>query len=270
VVSALRAPVPPRRQLQRATSPSPHHRDHAHVPQQYPQDQPPGLLAPEELAAGDLEFDPELLARPAAALASDVSGDRRSLVVLAFHGIPVAARNSMARAMGSLAVCADVAVAARRPTVQDPARRCAMATRRTQPAKKPATKKSTPKKPATSNLVVATLRRPAQSVRSTVGKARLKELVEEATVDAYNEDEQRVGFLTMIQDNLDVPFETEVLGVSVQVTSVDFNDAEEIVAICKRGAHVQRIPVVDLPLPEPPPEGFEWIEAYRFYQRGGG
>jgi hypothetical protein len=29
-------------------------------------------------------------------------------------------------------------------------------------------------------------------------------------------------------------------------------------------------PVVDLPLPKPPPEGFEWIEAYRFYQRGGG
>jgi hypothetical protein len=91
-----------------------------------------------------------------------------------------------------------------------------------------------------------------------------------ATVDAYNEDEQGVGFLTMIQDNLDVPFEWEVLGVPVQVTSVDFNDAEEIVAICKRGTQVQRIPVADLPLPKPPPEGFEWIEAYRFYQRGGG
>jgi hypothetical protein len=147
---------------------------------------------------------------------------------------------------------------------------CAMATRRTQPAKKPAAKKTTAKKTATSKLVVATWRRPAQAARPTVNKARLKELVEEATVDAYNEDEQRVGFLTMIQDNLDVPFETDVLGVPVQVTSVDFNDAEEIVAICKRSTHVQRIPVLDLPLPKPPPEGFEWIEAYRYYRHGGG
>jgi Calcium binding len=145
-----------------------------------------------------------------------------------------------------------------------------MATRRTHPAKKPAAKKPTAKKPAATKLVVATLRRPTHAAKLTVSKARLKELVEEATVDAYNEDEQRVGFLTMIQDHLDVPFEIEVLGVPVQVTSVDFNDAEEIVAICERGAQVQRIPVVDLPLPKPPPEGFEWIEAYRFFQHGGG
>jgi hypothetical protein len=140
-----------------------------------------------------------------------------------------------------------------------------MATRSTQP-----TNKTTAKKPAASKLVVATGRSPALAGKPKVNKARLKELIEEATVDAYNEDEQRVGFLTMIQEHLDVPFETEVLGVPVLVTGVDFNDAEEIVAICKRGAQVQRIPVVDLPLPKPPPEGFEWIEAYRLYQHGGG
>ena len=36
--------------------------------------------------------------------------------------------------------------------------------------------------------------------------ARLKGLIEEATVDAYNESEQRVGFLTMIESNLDAAF----------------------------------------------------------------
>jgi hypothetical protein len=139
-----------------------------------------------------------------------------------------------------------------------------------QPTKRPAAKKTTAKRPAAKKLVVAALRKPAQGARPKVDEARLEELVEEATVDAYTEDEQRTGFLTMIQDNLDVPFETKVLGVPVQVTGIDFNDAEEIVAICKRGARVQRIPVLDLPLPTPPPEGFEWIEAYRFYQHGGG
>src|SRR5215212_8784744 len=103
-----------------------------------------------------------------------------------------------------------------------------------------------------------------------VDKARLKELVEEAIVDAYGESEQRVGFFTMIQEHLAVPFETEVLGVPVQVTGIDINEAEEIVATCKRGARVQRIPVLDLPLPKPPPEGFEWIKAYCFFRRGRG
>ncbi|WP_437763428.1 calcium-binding protein [Sorangium sp. So ce281] len=139
----------------------------------------------------------------------------------------------------------------------------------TRTTKKLAAARSTAKKSAASELVVAPRRRPAQGTRPKVGTARLRKLIEEATVDAYNEEEQRVGFLTMIQEHLGVPFETDVLGVPVQVTGVDFNDADEIVAICKRGALVQRIPVVDLPLPKSPPDGFEWIEAYRFYQRGG-
>ena len=73
----------------------------------------------------------------------------------------------------------------------------------------------------------------------------------------------------MLQEHVEVPFETEVLGVSVQVIKIDFNDAEEIVASCKRGTSVQRIPLLDLPLPKRPPRGFEWIEAYRFFERGG-
>ena len=44
------------------------------------------------------------------------------------------------------------------------------------------------------------------------------------------------------------------------VANIDFNDAEEIAASCKRGPHVQCIPVLDLPLTKPTPEGFEWIE----------
>ncbi|WP_441290421.1 calcium-binding protein [Sorangium sp. KYC3313] len=140
-----------------------------------------------------------------------------------------------------------------------------MATRTT---KKLAATRSTAKESTASQLMVATRRRPARATRPKVSTARLKELIKEATVDAYNETEQRVGFLAMIQEHLGVPFETDVLGVPVQVTGIDFNDADEIVAICKRGELVQRIPVVDLPLPKSPPEGFEWIEAYRF-QRGG-
>ena len=99
-------------------------------------------------------------------------------------------------------------------------------------------------------------------------KEKLDALVGEAIVDAYDESEQRTGLLTMIQDNLDLPFETTVLGVPVTVESVDFNKGGEIVAICVRGRHRQAVPILDLPLPSPPPEGAEWIAAYRHWAAG--
>jgi len=98
-----------------------------------------------------------------------------------------------------------------------------------------------------------------------MSKRRLAALVEEATVDCYNESEAVVGFFTMIEDHLRVPFTTVVLGVDVEVTGVELTQREEIVAVCARGKQRQRIPVCDLPLPSPPPLGAEWIEAYRHW-----
>ncbi len=44
--------------------------------------------------------------------------------------------------------------------------------------------------------------------------------VEEATVDAYGDDEQVGCFAVMIEENLKMPFETTVLGVQVTVTGI--------------------------------------------------
>ena len=92
-------------------------------------------------------------------------------------------------------------------------------------------------------------------------------MVEEATVDCYNESEQVCGWFTMIDENLAVPFEAMVLGVTVTVERVDITEADQIVAICSRGRRRQSIPILDLPLPTPPPDGAEWIEAYRRWAR---
>jgi calcium binding protein len=98
---------------------------------------------------------------------------------------------------------------------------------------------------------------------------KIRKLIEEAIVDAYGESEQRVGFLCMMQEHLELPFKTSVLGVEVRVERVDMNTAEEIVAVCRRGKIRQRIPILDMSLPQPPPKGAEWIEAYRHWARGG-
>ena len=100
------------------------------------------------------------------------------------------------------------------------------------------------------------------------GKTDLDRLIEEATVDAYGESEQRVGFCTMLEERLGLPFETEVLGVSVTVERIDMTDDEQIVAVCRRGRSQQSIPILDIPLLKPLPKGAEWIEAYRCWARG--
>lgn len=96
---------------------------------------------------------------------------------------------------------------------------------------------------------------------------RLDEMIEEATVDANSEDEQISGLYTLLVEYLAVPFQTVVLGVDVTVEDIDLPDRGEIVARCTRGRFRQSIGVLDLPLPDPPPAGAEWIEAYRRWAR---
>ena len=110
--------------------------------------------------------------------------------------------------------------------------------------------------------------KPKTTNRPPMSKGRLAALIEEATVDCYNESEAACGFYTMIEDHLEVPFTTVVLGVDVEVACVELTQQEEIVAVCVRGKERQRIPVCDLPLPSPPPAGAEWIEAYRRWAAG--
>jgi hypothetical protein len=108
----------------------------------------------------------------------------------------------------------------------------------------------------------------SQRHRRSLSLAKLDEMIEEATVDAYGESEQTVGFFTLLEDRLKLPFKTEVLGMEVTVERVDITDDEQIVAVCSRGKLQQPVPILDLTLPDPPPEGAEWIEAFRRWARG--
>lgn len=96
----------------------------------------------------------------------------------------------------------------------------------------------------------------------------IKTMIEEATVDAHGEGEQSMGWQYSFEEHLELPFITRVLGVEVNVGRVELRDDNSIVAICKRGREQQAIPLLDLPLPKPPPTGWEWIAAYKYFCRG--
>ncbi len=107
-----------------------------------------------------------------------------------------------------------------------------------------------------------------QPRRRSLSPAKLDEMIEEATVDAYGESEQTVGFFTLLEERLKLAFKTEVLGVEVIVERLDMTDDQQIVAVYSRGKSQQRVSILDLILPDPPPEGAEWIEAFRRWARG--
>jgi hypothetical protein len=98
------------------------------------------------------------------------------------------------------------------------------------------------------------------------GKAALDEMVAEATIDCHDAEEQLTGFASMIDEYLEVPFTTRILGFAVTVTGIT-HTSHGLVADCVYGQHAQAIHVLDLPMPEPPPKGAEWIAAYRHWAR---
>jgi hypothetical protein len=109
---------------------------------------------------------------------------------------------------------------------------------------------------------------PETGTKPRLSKERLKELIEEAVTDANGESEQAMGFSTMLENDLRLPFETEILGVKVTVEGIDITEDDRLVAVCRRGKDRQRISLDDLPLPSPPPDGAEWIIAYRYWRTG--
>lgn len=111
-----------------------------------------------------------------------------------------------------------------------------------------------------------TVRRHASA--KSIPVATIEKMIEEAIVDAYGESEQVVGFFTILDDKLSLPFETRIFDVDVMVDRIELTPDDRIMAICSRGGSRQRISIVDLPLPTPRPQGAEWIEAYRCWSVG--
>jgi hypothetical protein len=99
-----------------------------------------------------------------------------------------------------------------------------------------------------------------------LSKARIDDLVEEALADA-GESEQVTAFFTVMENDLRLPFETEILGMTVIVEGIDITD-DELVAVCRKDKAKQQISLSELPLPSPLPKGAEWIVAYRYWRTG--
>lgn len=58
-------------------------------------------------------------------------------------------------------------------------------------------------------------------------KAEVEQALEDATVDSNGEDERHSGLLTAIQDELQFPFQVQVLGETVTVVDMEWPEKDE-------------------------------------------
>jgi Calcium binding len=95
-------------------------------------------------------------------------------------------------------------------------------------------------------------------------RTRLRALIDEATVDCYDEDEQQMGLTTMIEEHLVCPFPAKVIGEDVEVVKLVQSDRGlGLDAVCRYKGKDYRIDINSLEWPKHKPAGFEWVEAYR-------
>jgi hypothetical protein len=98
-------------------------------------------------------------------------------------------------------------------------------------------------------------------------QARLRELIEEATVDCYNESEEHMGLMNMIEENVICPFNAKVIGEEVEVVELRAPEAGYgLDAVCRYKDKDYKIDVNSLEWIKQKPEGYEWIEAYHLWR----
>ena len=75
----------------------------------------------------------------------------------------------------------------------------------------------------------------------------LDRLIDEIMVDAYDEDEQLMGFEIAFDEGADFPCPGTVVGEEVEVLSVSVkNHRRELIATCKRGGRQYDVALLDI------------------------
>lgn len=91
----------------------------------------------------------------------------------------------------------------------------------------------------------------------------LDTLIDEITVDAYDEDEQLQGFVNAFDEDANFPCPGTVIGEDVAVLSVSVkNHRRELIATCQRGNRRYDIALLDIDV-RGDPDTSRLIAAYR-------
>lgn len=97
----------------------------------------------------------------------------------------------------------------------------------------------------------------------------LDALIEEVTVDAYNDSEQLTAFLTAFEEATKLPCLGKVIGEEVEVLSLTTDeDRVELVATCQRGSRRYKVALQQVDL-HSGPQTLRLFAAYKRWLRPG-
>jgi hypothetical protein len=99
-------------------------------------------------------------------------------------------------------------------------------------------------------------------------KKRLQELLEDATLDCYGEEEEFAGVLVTLDENLHFPLQGQLLGETVEVAGLSESRSSlrrGIIANVRKGERAFTASLADLTFVDPDPVSAEWLAMYRYW-----
>lgn len=99
-------------------------------------------------------------------------------------------------------------------------------------------------------------------------KNRLKELIEEATIDCYGEDEQFSGILYALDEELNFPLMAMLIGEAVELIGLDGKSSSPhrgVVAHVRHKGQEYSVSLADLKTPDADSHSAEWLAAYQYW-----
>ena len=104
-----------------------------------------------------------------------------------------------------------------------------------------------------------------------MNRERLEELLEEATLDCYNEEEEFCGVLVVLSEGIKFPLHAIALGEPIEVLRIDEKRSglgKGILAVVRKGGREYRVALSELEFVDPDPASAEWLEVYRYWLDG--
>ncbi len=101
-----------------------------------------------------------------------------------------------------------------------------------------------------------------------ITKAELNKMIQEATVDCYNEDEAFMGVLYYLADNISFPFKAKAFGDMAEVIGIDDEESElerEVMATIRMEGDEYTISLDELELEPDDTENARWLEMYEYW-----
>jgi len=110
---------------------------------------------------------------------------------------------------------------------------------------------------------------PGTDWTQSLDPAAIDVALEDATVDAHDEDERHADLLNAIGDELAFPFSGRVLGESVSVVGMEWpeNDGFGLDLVIERNGTLHRVEARSVELIEPLPEGHLFLAANLLWKR---